>query len=33
MSNVEIFLNKSEDLRNGYLDSLEIADLNFKKNG
>lgn len=31
MSNAEIFLNKSEDLRNGYLDSLEIADLNFKK--
>ena len=30
MSNVEVFLSKSENLRNGYLESLDEADLNFK---
>lgn len=31
MTNIDIFLNKSENLRKGYLESLDKADSNFKE--
>lgn len=30
MNNLKIFLSKSEDMRNGYIKSLDNVDMNFK---